>query len=167
MMKTDKKQNFYEIGYHLSPEIPEGEVSTSSNKIKSLIEKMDGAVKSGDIKRRRLAYPLKKHKESYFGFFKFVFSPDKILKLKNELNLDKQILRFMILTQTATQFEPKSAVATLIPPRQTSAILKKKPAVSVENKTTETPIISEKDDKKGMEELDKTLEKILGDENTK
>lgn len=181
-MTNEKKQNFYELGYHLSPEIPEAELTPATNKIKSLIEKLNGEVKFGDVKKRRLAYPLQKHVESYFGFVKFILEPEKMEKLKNELKLDKQVLRFLFLSLKPEEAEQKQGLppflASIPRPRgrdggpeglAISAVppmSQKKKTVS-EPKQPETAAPTAAETKKAMEELDVTLEKILGNEPPK
>lgn len=167
-MANEKKQNFYELGYHLSPAIPEAELALATDKIKSLIEKLDGEVKFGDVKKRRLAYPLQKHLESYFGFVKFALEPEKMEKLKNELKLDKQVLRFLVLSLKPEQFEQKPGLPPVLAPiTAVPSIAPKKRAIAEPKPKEEAAVPPSAEPKKGMEELDVTLEKILGNEPPK
>jgi len=166
-MTNEKKQNFYELGYHLSPEIPEAELSPSTDKIKSLIEKLNGEVKFGDVKKRRLAYPLQKHAESYFGFVKFILEPEKMEKLKNELKLDKQVLRFLVLSLKPEEAEQKPGLPPFLASIAAVPPMSQKKRTVSEPKQPETAAPTAAETKKAMEELDVTLEKILGNEPPK
>ena len=46
----------------------------------------------------RLSYPISKYPSAYFGFFHFRALPEMIVKIKHDLGLKKDILRFLIIT---------------------------------------------------------------------
>lgn len=46
----------------------------------------------------RLSYPIKKHTSAQFGFYHFRTSPEAIQTLKEDLLLNQNLLRFMIVT---------------------------------------------------------------------
>ena len=46
----------------------------------------------------RLAYPIKKHASAQFGFYYFKANGDAISKIKEALNLNPNVLRFLIVT---------------------------------------------------------------------
>ena len=60
----------------------------------------------------RLAYPIKKQTSAFFGFCYFRAETEALLKIKEELDLDGEILRFLIIASPA-----KPAVREKVVPR--------------------------------------------------
>ena len=96
----------YELSYLLVPTVPEESVSGLHADLKVKITSLDGEIISDDVpKMIPLAYTmLKVHKNvrskfdtAYFGWIKFTDNPEKILELKKILDLDGNVLRFMII----------------------------------------------------------------------
>ena len=96
----------YELAYLLVPTLSEEEVPATFGNLKELVLSLDGIVISDEMPRMlSLAYPMvkvisnirNKFKTAYFGWIKFTMDSDKILKLKKKLNLDPNIVRFLIL----------------------------------------------------------------------
>ncbi|MFH1188631.1 MAG: 30S ribosomal protein S6 [bacterium] len=55
-------------------------------------------INEGIVSRIRLAYPIKKEHEAYFGFIHFTAVPLSIAKLDEALEIDAKVLRFLIVT---------------------------------------------------------------------
>lgn len=115
--------------------------------LEELISKNGGIIsRSGEIRKTKLAYPIRKERFSNFGYVEF-FAPGEIVeKLNKELLLNDNFLRHIILKK-----EEEMATApikrTVSRPRQTEA----------KTEATEKPEISETEQK----ELDKKIEEIL------
>lgn len=102
--KTDKR--VYELGYLLVPTLSPEEVPTTLGDLKELISSFEGDHISEDMpKLINLAYPMikvvsnvrSKFDTGYFGWFKFFMDPEKVLELKKKVDLDPNIIRFLIL----------------------------------------------------------------------
>jgi len=52
---------------------------------------------TGEPKLMTLAYPIKKEKTAFFGWYDFSAEPEKISQLEKNLKLDQQIIRFLIV----------------------------------------------------------------------
>ena len=96
----------YEVGFHLLPTVPEEKLEEVVSSLQSLITKDGGMVVSEEFpKIRQLAYDIKKRidikhvtfSKAYFGWIKFVMDPSGILELKKRLDLDPNLIRFLIL----------------------------------------------------------------------
>jgi ribosomal protein S6 len=96
----------YEVGFHLLPTIDESSVPAEASNIKSIIEENGGMVISEDLpKMIVLAYDIaksinsKKHKfnKAYFGWIKFEIDPAKITDIKNKIESNQNVLRFLII----------------------------------------------------------------------
>lgn len=123
--ERDVNKRVYEVGYLLAPAIPEEDLSVIYGNLKELVASFDGALISDEMpKILTLAYPMvkvianlrHKFKTAYFGWIKFTMDSDKVLELKKRLDLDSNIVRFLILktvkenTITAKRF-PRGDIA--------------------------------------------------------
>ncbi len=117
MSKADKKEEnkgtedannrVYELGYLLIPTLEEGNVPAVAGDLKDLItSSFKGEVISDDMpKSISLAYTMlkvtnnvrSKYDTAYFGWVKFTMDSDKIVELKKKLDLDPNMVRFLIL----------------------------------------------------------------------
>lgn len=115
MQEEEKEQEFkhegrepkvYEVGYLLVPTIPSEEVPALYGNLKELIATNGGEVISDDMpKMIPLAYTMSKviknikskFDNAYFGWIKFSMDSEKVLKLKKKIDLDTNIIRFLIL----------------------------------------------------------------------
>ena len=131
--------HFYELAYLISPELPEEELKSLQEKINSLIQKGAGVL--NEIKlpiKKKLAYPIKKHREAFLINLSFYFQAEKLGSLEKELKSEKKILRYLILAR------PKLKIAKV----------RKRPTKII-------PKIPVKEKKVELKEIEKKLEEIL------
>ena len=96
----------YEVGYLLLPTISEEEMPGVYTKLKDLVVSLGGEIISDEMpKMISLAYTMSKiiknvrnkFDSAYFGWVKFQMEPEKVLELKKKLNLDLNLIRFLVL----------------------------------------------------------------------
>jgi small subunit ribosomal protein S6 len=139
----------YELAYLLYPSLPEGEILTYAGKLSMLIEESKGTIrKTGNPRRRRLAYPIRKCSEAYFGWITFAMLPENISALNKKLKSQSDLLRYMIVEEDIE----KRPITTL------RAI----PSRPVKQKPVALPQEIKPEEKLDLEALDKKLEEILG-----
>ena len=106
MEEKDIDSRVYEVGYLLVPTIFEEEVPVTYGNLKELIASFGASPISDEMpKMIDLAYPMFKTLQNvrnkfdvgYFGWFKFYMEPEKVLELKKKLDLDLNIIRFLIV----------------------------------------------------------------------
>ena len=106
VQENDEISRVYELGYLLVPTIKEEEIGAVYGNLKELVLSTSGDIISDEMpKVITLSYPMqkilsnvrKKFSAAYFGWIKFVMSPDKVLELKKRLDLDQNLIRFLIL----------------------------------------------------------------------
>jgi len=104
VMEADPR--VYEVGYLLVPSLKEEEVPAIYGNLKDLIANLGGQAVSDEMPTLiNLAYSMQKvienvhhnYDTAYFGWVKFVMDPEKVLELKKKLDLDTNIIRFLIL----------------------------------------------------------------------
>jgi ribosomal protein S6 len=104
--EEDVNNRVYELGYLLVPTISEEDLPVAFGNLKELVSSLGGIHLSDEMpKTIPLAYKMVKvvanarHKfnTAYFGWIKFAMDSDKVLELKKKLDLDGNIIRFLIL----------------------------------------------------------------------
>lgn len=108
----------YELMFILKPDVSEEKQKAEVEKIKNLITENKGEVVTprrarGDLERSRevkgeawgkrvLAYPIKHFSEGFYHLLNFKSTPTKVKELEKKLNLDDEVLRFLITIDTLT-----------------------------------------------------------------
>src|SRR3989338_828746 len=105
--ETNKSSQVYELGYLLVPTLAPEDVPAVYGNLKELIIlTSQGEIISDEIpKNITLTYPMQKvisnvrskFTTAYFGWIKFTMSREQILELKKRLDLDPNLIRFLIL----------------------------------------------------------------------
>lgn len=145
MERNPKK---YEIAYILRSSIAEEAVAEHSQKIAGLIEAEGGIISHSETpQKRRLAYPIEKENNGYFGWIKFTALPNAIAGLEKKLKTATSLLRHLIVEDTIPVQQFGRMPRPSAPP----------PAAAVPPKREE-----EADERLDLEALDKKLEEILG-----
>lgn len=102
--ETDSR--IYEVGYLLVPAISEEEVPAIYGNLKEVISSFSKELISDEMpKMINLAYTMlkvaqnvrNKFNSAYFGWVKFAMDSEKVSELKKKLDLDPNIIRFLIL----------------------------------------------------------------------
>jgi ribosomal protein S6 len=116
---TSDARPVYEVGFHLSPTIPEGEVAAAVEKIRSLLGSAE-IISMGTPERMTLAYTIEradqgkreKFTQSYFGWMKFAADDQSgIEALRESLRGMREIIRYMVISTTREEVKaPKRAV---------------------------------------------------------
>ena len=96
----------YELGYLLVPTIKEEDVPALYGNMKELVSSFGGEVVADEMpKMLTLAYTMQKvvsnvrskFNTAYFGWTKFTMGAEQVLELKKKLDLDPNIIRFLLL----------------------------------------------------------------------
>lgn len=96
----DKELKKYEIGFLVRNENGGDDVNKILNGHKCEL------IESGALNRIRLAYPIKKETVGYFGYYHFLAESLTIEKIKSELDLNSNVLRFLLITPPAEKQMP-------------------------------------------------------------
>lgn len=151
----NEENQLYQLSCHLSPLTEQGKLEQIVEEMRNLITAHDGLILAQEelsvenIRRKKLAYPIKKYRESLYLTFNFL-APD-ISQINGQLTLNKDILRHMIVAKQ----KPNNAPKEIIDYKATKQIAQKEEPVRKPE-----PVV-EKKEKMKIEELDKKLEEIL------
>ena len=154
-IEVDKNERVYELGYLLAPTVEEVNVPTLYGNLKELVSSFGGVSISDEMpKMIPLAYAMtkvvanvrNKFSTAYFGWVKFTMDSDKVLELKKKLDLDPNIIRFLILKTVKEN--------TIALKRFVRGDMRKKPrSTKGENDETAVPI--------NKEEIDKEIDALV------
>lgn len=152
----EQKNNNYELSFWLSPKLSEKELEQKFNGLLKELETLGGIITFSQLPQLKpLAYPLKKEKNTYynayFGYIQFRLLKDSLIQLKEKLRLNKDIIRFLIITIEAKK---KSHISPDV--FKKSSFKKQEAKKEEKQKKIEQEGVS-------LEELDKKLSEILKD----
>lgn len=164
----EKENTSYEIGYLLKTNLKDAEAAAFCATLRNLVVENSGFILSdGVLKDQILAYPIKKEVNALFGWFKFVIKSSSLKELKNYLEKQPAVLRFLII-----KFKEDSAKKSVSKPkigkeRFVKKIPKKAEQTCAEPARLLAPPkdIAEPEEKKepalGEDEIDKKIEELL------
>lgn len=120
--ETGEKMNVYEVGYLLSPSIPEEKVAAEAGVVRALVEKHGGVVISEEFPVFiDLMYTMYKSLETskeasdqaHFGSIKFDMPTANIAALEQALTASKNLVRFLVVKtlRENTMYSEKIAAA--------------------------------------------------------
>ena len=93
-------QTYYETMYILRPDIAEDEVINHINKYNKLLEKLEGKVLDSQMRgKRRLAYPIAKHKEGIYVQLSHQGDGQHVFKIEKAMRLSEDVIRYMTVKQ--------------------------------------------------------------------
>ncbi|MBU4223955.1 30S ribosomal protein S6 [Patescibacteria group bacterium] len=145
----EKNQNTYEIGYLLTPLIPEDKLDDNVSNLRKFIEDKHGLIlMEGRPKAQKLAYSIKSFDSAHFGWVKFMANSEIINDISASFEKNDNVLRFLVI---------KPAKETGVVKLRDKKLIGRKKIAGV--KKTEGM-----DEKTGIksEEIDKKLEELLG-----
>jgi len=151
----EQNNNNYELSFWLSSRLEEKAIEQKFNNLLKQLEKSGALIIfSQSPQLKQLAYPIKKERNAYFGYIQFGFSKDSLVSLEEELRIDNDLIRFMLLN-----IKPKEK-------QEDSRPAFRKPVFKKERKEEKPSFAKTIEDKKeekviSLEELDKKLSEIL------
>lgn len=153
--------NQFELLYIVPAKLEEAGQKAVASRVDKIITDNKGVIKDHNAwLTRKLSYPIKHIRQGIFMLTHFNMEGDNINKIRREMEIDEDILR-VTLFKVDERRKPAPA------PRHVEKILpqsvQKQHETPQEAPKTETP--SEPKEKISLEELDKKLEELLGEES--
>ena len=103
------KKPYYETMYILRPDIPEEEVDNHLKKYSEILEKSETEVLDSQMRgKRRLAYPIAKHKEGIYVQLSHRGNGQQIAILEKAMRLSEDVIRYLTVKQYGPLPTPKS-----------------------------------------------------------
>ena len=102
-------QPYYETMYILRPDIPEEEVDSHLKKYNEILEKSGTDVLDSQMRgKRRLAYPIAKHKEGIYVQLSHKGDGQQVAILERAMRLSEDVIRYLTVKQDGPLPTPKS-----------------------------------------------------------
>jgi len=102
-------QPYYETMYILRPDIPEEEVDSHLKKYNEILEKSGTEVLDSQMRgKRRLAYPIAKHKEGIYVQLSHKGDGQQVAILERAMRLSEDVIRYLTVKQDGPLPTPKS-----------------------------------------------------------
>ena len=94
------QQPYYETMYILRPDIPEEEVESHLTKYSDILKKSGGEVLDNQMRgKRRLAYPISKHKEGIYVQLSHKGDGQHVGALERAMRLSDDVIRYLTVKQ--------------------------------------------------------------------
>lgn len=174
-MPANEDKTLYEVGLHLVPTIAEEGSEKEFNTIKKLIETHNGEVVSESKPAfLKLAYTIVKSVDSknykydtaFFGWVKFNATGADILELQSELDLNGNIVRYMILKTTKDANISSEDVADFLNDDDSKKVTDDSEETSEEKEVEVKEEVESADDKAetvdNTDEVDKAIDEMVG-----
>ncbi len=101
-------QPYYETMYILRPDIPEEEVESHLKKYNEILEKSGTEVLDSQMRgKRRLAYPIAKHKEGIYVQLSHKGDGQQVSLLERAMRLSEDVIRYLTVKQYGPLPTPK------------------------------------------------------------
>ena len=92
----------YELGFIISPEVSEEETRSILDRLGQIVAQHGGQiVKINQWGRRRLAYPIERHRDGYYVFIDMILTPETVSELERTLKVSEIVLRYMVTKRDA------------------------------------------------------------------
>ena len=102
-------QPYYETMYILRPDIPEEEVDSHLKKYNEILEKSGTEVLDSQMRgKRRLAYPIAKHKEGIYVQLSHKGDGQQVATLERAMRLSEDVIRYLTVKQDGPLPTPKT-----------------------------------------------------------
>ena len=132
---------YYETMYILRPDIPEEEVDNHLKKYSEILEKSETEVLDNQMRgKRRLAYPIAKHKEGIYVQLSHRGDGQQIAILEKAMRLSEDVIRYLTVKQDGPLPTPKPTSKDDDEPKES----KTEEAIKPTEDKTESPSKDEK-----------------------
>ncbi|MBV9615663.1 MAG: 30S ribosomal protein S6 [Ktedonobacteraceae bacterium] len=86
----------YELALIINPEASEEETRTILDRVEQIVATHGGkVVRVNQWGRRRLAYPIERHRDGFYVFFDMILNPETVIELERTLKVSETVLRHM------------------------------------------------------------------------
>jgi small subunit ribosomal protein S6 len=87
----------YELGFILNPEVSEDEIRALLGRIEQIVANYGGQIiKVNQWGRRRLAYPIERHRDGYYIFIDSILTPETVAEIERTLRVSEIVFRHMM-----------------------------------------------------------------------
>jgi small subunit ribosomal protein S6 len=116
----------YELGFILNPEVNEEQTRTILDRVEQVVANYNGQiVRVNQWGRRRLGYPIQRHRDGFYVFIDMILTPETVIELDRTLKVSEEVLRHLIKRRdpktVQKERDTRAAAASTPPPPITEA----------------------------------------------
>ncbi|HEY6409112.1 MAG TPA: 30S ribosomal protein S6 [Ktedonobacteraceae bacterium] len=87
----------YELGFILNPEVSEEQTRAILDRVEQVVANHNGqVVRVNQWGRRRLGYPIQRHRDGFYVFIDMILTPETVIELERTLKVSEVVLRHLI-----------------------------------------------------------------------
>ena len=87
----------YELGFILNPEVSEEQTQSILGRVEQVVANHSGQiVRVNQWGRRRLGYPIQRHRDGFYVFIDMILTPETVSELDRTLKVSEEVLRHLI-----------------------------------------------------------------------
>ena len=143
----------YELAFILSPEASEEETRAIMDRVEQVVTTHEGqTVKVNQWGRRRLAYPIERHRDGIYVFIDMILTPESVSELERTLKVSEIVLRHMVkrrdpkaVQKEREEREAREARAAAVPVAVATQATEAEEPAPANEEVEETPVLSEED----------------------
>ncbi|MEO7002093.1 MAG: 30S ribosomal protein S6 [Ktedonobacterales bacterium] len=88
----------YELGIVINPDVGDDQARAIVERITQVVGSNDGqVVRVNAVGRRRLAYPIERHRDGLYFFFDLMLEPTSLEEIERTLRVNEDIIRHLLL----------------------------------------------------------------------
>ncbi|NQV00858.1 MAG: 30S ribosomal protein S6 [Parcubacteria group bacterium] len=159
----NKENKSYQLTCFLSPLLKQEKLDEFIQKLKQIIIDNNGSVQEGTLSgpiKKTLPYKIKKHQEAFYLNLNFLLPVSETNKLCQQLNLKKNIIRYLITIQKQPKENKEKIKSKLTKEAIDPKMIDKIEPLVFRYTKEKAP---EKERKVKIKELDKKLDEILNE----
>jgi small subunit ribosomal protein S6 len=150
----------YDLGVIFNPEVSEEEIRSGLERIEQIVANFGGQiVKVNQWGRRRLAYPIERHRDGFYVFIDMILTPETVSEIERTLKVSEIVLRHMFrkrdpkaVQKEREEREARAAAAAAAPEVTTEEVEAVSEEASVAEEVSiapaeaeEAPVVSEEE----------------------
>lgn len=90
----------YDLGIIINPDVGDEQARAIVDRVTQTITANDGqVVRVNAVGRRRLAYPIDRHRDGLYFFFDFTMAPEAASELERTLRVNESVIRQLLLVR--------------------------------------------------------------------
>ncbi len=122
------QQPYYETMYILRPDIPEEEVESHLTKYSDILNETGAKILDNQMRgKRRLAYPISKHKEGIYVQLSHNGDGQQVAVLEKAMRLSEDVIRYLTVKQDGPLPAPRVAPGSETAPQEEKEKEKQEP----------------------------------------
>jgi ribosomal protein S6 len=162
----------YELTYILSPDFTIEEAEAKAKEYEFFIQEKDGVIlRAEKVTPKTLSFAIKKQGTGFYTVLEFQLLPEKLIELKNKIQIDKKVLRHIILSYNPNkkfmkERRERKKPATIEEFIATKEVIVEKPEakeIKEEKAIKEPKKIKKEKQKVELNDIEKQLDEILSE----